>query len=796
MGKAGKSVSRFSLVMVLVLSGSLTLLRSGVPAYADAAGKGGDFVPVNAVLLDTRNGTGGVTGVRGANSVTAVNALGVGSIPATGVSALMVDVTTISPTANTSLTVYPDQTTRPTATSLSASTGETLSNSAVVKVGANGKLAIHNQAGNVHIKLDVQGYFTATTGSAGSGFVAVKHMQVFPFPLRPKPCFPKDECPPPPAIANGATVAVDLSPATFPIVAVPSTAKAVLLDVAVARATASGTLTVGVNTASSTTVDYRPGATSMAMSVRLKGDGSRSINITNQGSAVDVTISVQGYFTDQPTTGAGLRPISAGRVLDTRVGSNVPIAANGGISVGVGGSNGLPTRGVAAVVLNVTAVSPTATGLLHVGPGWFGAPETLPPRGTSLHFNSGQGPRSSLVVAMVDGEGRVSIGNDSDGTVHLVVDVQGWFADPVTPLPVATYSKSVALQAQPAGTANGTVEYAYVNNLGQLRIGHQADPNDFSGVQWTVVSGLESFTGQPALHQPGGKPVQVSAQHTSGTIWGGGQTAAGAATWDPLTDFGGSMAGTPTATTVADGTGVLFDVDIDGRLWHYRQSGTGPSWKSLGNAGLVGKVTAERIEVGLRIIGTTATGAVKTAVYTNDGGLSTWTDLGGTVAGTPAAVVYPGYRTAIFARASDGSVVSKRQDAAGVWSTVWEAVGAQVAAGPPAAILDPVLGRTAVVVRGADNEIYRVFETAPGSGAWGNWEAINSGFSDPAATDPTVALLSNGSGSSWMIVYRNVNDATRVYDRQILPSLKTASPATEAPANVRFQAHTLPAPPA
>ncbi|MGC4806462.1 hypothetical protein [Micromonospora sp. DT233] len=42
-----------------------------------------------------------------------------------------------------------------------------------------------------------------------------------------------------------------------------------------------------------------------------------------------------------------------------------------------------------------------------------------------------------------------------------------------------------------------------------------------------------------------------------------------------------------------------------------------------------------------------------------------------------------------------------------------------------------------------------------------------------------------------MILYRNLNDATRVYDRQIGPALAAAMPS-----NVRFEAHTLPAPPA
>ncbi|TBL33314.1 hypothetical protein EYA84_17610 [Verrucosispora sp. SN26_14.1] len=55
----------------------------------------------------------------------------------------------------------------------------------------------------------------------------------------------------------------------------------------------------------------------MGMSVKLPADGR--VVITNGGSGtVHVVISVQGYFTATPTTGAGLRILAASRLLDTR----------------------------------------------------------------------------------------------------------------------------------------------------------------------------------------------------------------------------------------------------------------------------------------------------------------------------------------------------------------------------------------------------------------------------------------------------------------------------------------------
>jgi hypothetical protein len=51
--------------------------------------------------------------------------------------------------------------------------------------------------------------------------------------------------------------------------------------------------------------------------------------------------------------------------------------------------------------------------------------------------------------------------------------------------------------------------------------------------------------------------------------------------------------------------------------------------------------------------------------------------------------------------------------------------------------------------------------------------------------------VTNSSGQSWVIVYRNVNDATRVYDREI----PAASGAALRRATPEFARHALPAPP-
>ncbi|MFC8300671.1 hypothetical protein [Micromonospora orduensis] len=753
-------------------------------AHADAAGRGGDYVPIDSIaLLDTRDGTGGTSGLRPAKSVTTFTAVGVGGIPATGVTALMVDVTAINPTANTFLTIYPDLT-DPKASAMNASIGEVITNSAVVKPGTNGKLAVRNAGGNVHIRVDVVGYFTTATGSTGSGFVPVNHTRVVDS-------------------RSGQGITAGTLPTSGTRVAnisggglVPSTATAVMLDVVVSGATGNGWMTVGSSAVAETGIDYVKGITSMGMVVKLNPGSNGSVTLDNRGSAVHVAITVQGYWTGSATTGAGLRPVPATTLYDSRFPSGAqPVPANGSVDVAVGGTNGLPTRGIAAAVLNVHAVAPTVAGFLTVTP-LDGTPNTW----STANFPAAHVARSSLVVTKLGTEGKVRIKNTSSGTVHIVVDLQGWFADPVPFLPIESFSRTAAVQGEASDTALGVIVYAHTDNTGQVRVVHQSSPDDFTGMQHIPLFGAEAFTGQPTLNvQSGSKQAQIAALHTTGGVWTGAQTAPNAATWGTTANLGGSLVGSPVAVTLADGTSVIFGVDVDGRLWHYRQTGTAASWKSLGDVDLAGGLAVVKVDTGVRLVGTTATGTIKTAVYSTDGALTGWTDLGGNVTGVPAAFLNQGYRTGVVARAADGSLVMKKQELGGGWPATWQTVGTFTAAGSPAAILDPALGRIVVAARGPDNEMYRVYETEQGSGTWGEWLRLFVNPEDPtaatAATDPTIAPIQNSGGPGFVTVYRNRNNSTIALDRRFAAPGGMAA-AKAGPSAVSFDAHVLPAPPA
>ncbi|MGN9813523.1 hypothetical protein ACTMSW_29770 [Micromonospora sp. BQ11] len=741
------------------------------PAHADAANKGGDFVPVNTVLLDTRNGTGGVTGARPAGDTATVNALGVGSVPATGVRALLVDVTAISPTLATHLTVFPKDAPRPVASSLNAAKGEVLSNSVVVPVDDSGQLSVYNLAGSTHIRLDVQGYFTTGTTGAGGAFVPVDHARVVDTRSGLGTTIG-------PIAANGSRTV------TLTGGVVPAGASAALVDVVVTGATTVSFLNVATagQATAVTSLDYQVGTTSMGMSVKLPADGK--VILTNKGTGtVHVLVTVQGYFTATPTTGAGLRTVAATRLLDTRtVGSKTPVPANGTVDVAVGGVNGLPTRGIAGAVLNLTAVAPTSTGHFTVWP--FGATPTV---ASVTNFSTGQVARSSLAVARVGTEGKIRIKNNSSGTVHLLVDLQGWFAEPVQELDPVAFSRVAVLQGEPVGSVARKVTLAFTDNAGVLRVG-SIEPGALMQPGWAPISGNQAYTGMPSLHQRADKGVQISAQNIDTDIWAADENDAPNYIWPDATSLGGSMAGPPTGVQLGSGTDVLFAVDVDGRLWQYRNLAGTTSWTSLGDADLVGKITVVKDDLAFRLIATSSTGTVKTALYYADGSLSGWTDLGGNVTGTPSAVAQPGSKTRIVVRDPQGAVLTRTETSATTWSAGWERIGDLTVAGDPAIILDPELSRLAVAARGTDDKIHQVFETATGSATWGQWWMLNP---EEAASDPTLAKVSTGTSEFYIVVFRNRNNDVRLYNRTMLPTLEGQNLTGDAGS---FAGRSLPVP--
>jgi hypothetical protein len=123
-----------------------------------------------ARILDTRFGTGGFNTAVAGGSTISPTVIGVGGVPAAGVSAVVLNVTTTQPTAISFVTVFPSGTARPLASNLNVVPNQTVPNLVIAKVGADGKVSVYNNAGATHLVFDVVGWFGADGAPDGARF--------------------------------------------------------------------------------------------------------------------------------------------------------------------------------------------------------------------------------------------------------------------------------------------------------------------------------------------------------------------------------------------------------------------------------------------------------------------------------------------------------------------------------------------------------------------------------------------------------------------------------------------------
>ncbi|NMM23587.1 MAG: hypothetical protein HHJ11_08835, partial [Phycicoccus sp.] len=129
-----------------------------------------------------------------------------------------------------------------------------------------------------------------------------------------------------------------------------------------------------------------------------------------------------GQGTATITEPAKLVSLSPSRVLDTRTGVGALKGLVGGgksVDLVVAGRGGVPSSGVAAVVLNVTATSTTGAGFVTVYP-----TGTTRPTASSLNYVKAQ-TIANQVIAKVGAGGKVSLYTSAGA--QLIADVAGYY---------------------------------------------------------------------------------------------------------------------------------------------------------------------------------------------------------------------------------------------------------------------------------------------------------------------------------------------------------------------------------
>ncbi|WP_234544783.1 PKD domain-containing protein [Streptomyces shenzhenensis] len=370
-------------------------------------------------LLDTRYGTGAPKRAVGAGGVVRLKILGVGGVPASGVTAVTLNVTDMGATASSYVSVYPDGAARPSASNLNFRAGQVNPSLVTVRVGADGYVDLYNAHGKVNLVADVEGYYTTTKPSTDdesmTGLAMVTPTRVLDT---------RDGT----GAAKGA-----VGPRTTTTFTLPKYARGVatvgaVLNVTVTGGTGSGYVTVdcgGPTTPSTSSLDYRAGQTASNLTVPCVSAGK--VHIYNSAGHVQLIADLQGLYTNELADGADDPVAPHGgpfvttaptRFLDTRTGlgaSAKPLGANGTLTVKL---TRVPA-GATAVLVNLTGVAPTAaTHLTAYGDG------TLPITSND-NLTAGQ-TRPVLAVVPVGTDGSIRIHN-ALGSVDVVADLEGYY---------------------------------------------------------------------------------------------------------------------------------------------------------------------------------------------------------------------------------------------------------------------------------------------------------------------------------------------------------------------------------
>ncbi|MGW5419141.1 hypothetical protein [Streptomyces sp. NPDC003943] len=362
----------------------------------------GTFRPMSPTrLMNTIAGVGVPQGKVGAGKTVTLQVAGKAGIPATGVTAVVMNVTAVAPTAAGYVSVFPAGTARPATSNLNFTAGKTIPNLVVVPLSADGKVSFYNHSGSVDLLADVSGYYvTDGSGATYKPLGPVRMMNTMAGVGVPKA-----------RVAGGKTVTLQVTGKS----GIPASGvTAVVMNVTAVAPTAAGYVSVfpaGTARPSTSNLNFTAGQTiPNLVVVPLSADGK--VTFYNHSGSVDLLADVAGYFTTDGL-GSAFNPIAPTRVMDATAG------AGGTVTLQVAGKAGIPATGVTAVVMNVTAVAPTATGYVSVFPDGTPRPAT-----SNLNFTAGTTIPNLVVVPVVNG--KVSFYNHS-GSTRLLADVAGYY---------------------------------------------------------------------------------------------------------------------------------------------------------------------------------------------------------------------------------------------------------------------------------------------------------------------------------------------------------------------------------
>ncbi|OFE18342.1 hypothetical protein BA895_11935 [Humibacillus sp. DSM 29435] len=381
----------------------------------------GGFLPLSpSRLLDTRSGVGAAKAAVAPGGTVHLQVTGRGGVPASGVSAVVLNVTATAPTASGYVTAYGEGATRPTVSNLNFVKAQTVANLVIVPVGAGGKVALYNGSrGTAHLIADVSGYAIVNSPMVAGALGPLSPSRLLDTRIGVGAARA--------AVAPGGTVHLQVTGRG----GVPASGvSAVVLNVTATAPTASGYVTAFAEGATRPTVsnlNFVKAQTVANLVIVPVGAGGKVALYNGSRGTAQLIADVSGYYvagTPTVTAPGGFLPLNPSRLLDTRSGvgaAKAAVAPGGTVHLQVTGRGGVPASGVSAVVLNVTVTDPTSAGYLTV----YGEGATRPTV-SNLNFVKAQ-TVPNLVIVPVGAGGKVALYNGSHGTTSLIADVWGSF---------------------------------------------------------------------------------------------------------------------------------------------------------------------------------------------------------------------------------------------------------------------------------------------------------------------------------------------------------------------------------
>jgi hypothetical protein len=439
-------IRQASLLAVVVLTAGLiagpVAVSGALVTGHVAAAPAGTYVALTPVrITDTRAGSGFPNAGKtlGGGATINVQVTGVGGVPASGVAAAVMNVTSVNPTASSFLTVFPEGSTRPVVANLNFIAGENLANLVTVSVGAQGAVTIYNHSGSTDVVVDVEGYYTTSPQATG-----------LYNPVNPSRVFGTLQVGG--AIGAGTSQAVTVTGGTT---GVPEDASAVVANVTAAGSTGPSFLTVypapttGAPTPpTAANVNFVTGQV-IGNRVTVPVGANGQVEVFNHTGSVNVDVDLYGYYTGAAgELGSAFTPLAPTRFTDTRVATNGSTLDGDNTESFNFLSDGIPVPAT-ALAANVTVVAGSAPGFLTVYP----TTDTMPPRVGDVNFTA-NAVNQNFALAPLNGAS-TAIFNSSPLPVNIVIDAFGYFTPP--PPAVRVVASPSSLSADGSSTSALTV---------------------------------------------------------------------------------------------------------------------------------------------------------------------------------------------------------------------------------------------------------------------------------------------------------------------------------------------------